>query len=227
MIIGHGMLAQALKVIDTEHVVFFASGVSNSGEKRKEVFLRESLLLRKVIESFPDKILVYFSSCSVYEHTLTDYSQHKLEMESIIQESCKCYSIFRLPQVVGFGGNPNTLLNFLVNKVRKNESFDVWKNAKRNFIDIDDVVYIVESILFSGKAGGGVMNIASPYDFYVIEVISIIESFFDKKAKVSLVDRGKEYVFDIKEMKKNINMKSIFSSERESYLLNMLMKYYQ
>jgi len=212
MIIGNGMLAKALIAIDADHTVFFASGVSDSGEQRKEAFLRETILLRDVIESFPDKNLVYFSSCSVYEPTLTAYAQHKLEMEKIIQGSCRNYSIFRLPQVVGFGGNPNTLLNFLVNKVKKDEFFDVWKNVKRNLIDCDDVLYLVNKILSSGVVKNKTVNIASPYSFFVIDIVFIIERFFAKKAMFSLIDKGSEYFIDIKEIEKIININDLFSS---------------
>lgn len=101
MIIGNGLLGKGLTSIDSSNIVFFASGVSNSGEKRREAFDREAILLRNTIRSYPSKILVYFSTCSVYECSLSMYSLHKLKMEQFIQKNCEKSFIFRLPQVVG------------------------------------------------------------------------------------------------------------------------------
>ena len=41
------------------------------------------------------------------------YYHHKENMETIIESSALNYIIFRLPQVVGNGGNKNNLINFL------------------------------------------------------------------------------------------------------------------
>jgi len=62
MIIGSGILANAVKLYDKEDVVFFASGVSNSLEKAPAEFEREISLLKSVISQNPDKKLIYFST---------------------------------------------------------------------------------------------------------------------------------------------------------------------
>ena len=49
MIIGNGLIAKSLQEIDSENVLFFASGVSNSLETRDSEFEREYFLLKETI----------------------------------------------------------------------------------------------------------------------------------------------------------------------------------
>ncbi|RXM60929.1 hypothetical protein BOQ60_23605 [Chryseobacterium sp. CH1] len=83
MIIGNGILANALKFYDKDDVIFFASGVSNSLEKEASEFEREISLLKSVVSQNPDKKFFYFSTCSIYDPTKTGspYVIHKLKIE--------------------------------------------------------------------------------------------------------------------------------------------------
>ena len=86
MIIGNGILANAIRFYDREDVIFFASGVSNSLEKNPAEFEREISLLKSVMNQHPDKKLIYFSTCSIYDasKTASPYVMHKLTIEKII-----------------------------------------------------------------------------------------------------------------------------------------------
>ncbi|AZA87213.1 hypothetical protein EG349_10640 [Chryseobacterium shandongense] len=88
MIIGNGIMANALQPYDKEDVIFFASGVSNSLEKEASEFDRETTLLKSVISRNPDKKLIYFSTCSIYDPTKSEspYVIHKLKVEKLIAE---------------------------------------------------------------------------------------------------------------------------------------------
>ena len=121
MIIGNGLIASLFKENDLKNVMFFASGVSNSMETRKEEFLREENLIHKTISENPDTIFVYFSTCSIYDSSKTgsDYVLHKLKMEQIVKNSCTDYLILRVSNAVGNGGNPNLLMNYLTRSVRQ------------------------------------------------------------------------------------------------------------
>ena len=66
MIVGKGLIASLFTDVDQEDIVFFASGVSNSLETDKSAFLREENLIRKTIKENPNKIFIYFSTCSIY-----------------------------------------------------------------------------------------------------------------------------------------------------------------
>ena len=112
MIIGNGLIASLFKETDREDVVFFASGVSNSLETRSEEFLREENLIKKTIQENPEKIFVYFSTCSVYDSSKTgsNYVLHKLKMEQLIKESVEHYLILRVSNAVGSEGIGNEVI---------------------------------------------------------------------------------------------------------------------
>ena len=90
MIIGNGLIASLFTDCDQENIIFFASGVSNSLETQKEEFLREENLIRKTITENPNKIFIYFSTCSIYYSSKAEsqYVLHKLKMEQIITQLC-------------------------------------------------------------------------------------------------------------------------------------------
>ena len=108
MIIGNGDIAQALKEVDRDDLIFFASGVSNSSETRQSEFQRELDLLK---DQKRDKRLVYFSSLSIL-YSRIDYARHKRFMESAIEALFPSYTIIRLGNIA-WGKNPHTLINYL------------------------------------------------------------------------------------------------------------------
>ncbi len=119
MIIGNGLLANEFDVYkNSNDVTIFASGVSNSNEKRGGEFEREMRLLRSEADNDECRLLIYFSSTKVFESGDNDnlYIKHKKDVEKFINENFKSFLIFRLPQVIGKGGNPNTLANNIYNK---------------------------------------------------------------------------------------------------------------
>lgn len=60
MIIGTGLIANSLKEIDSEDVIFFASGVSNSLETRQSEFEREYNLLKNTFENNKEINLFFY-----------------------------------------------------------------------------------------------------------------------------------------------------------------------
>mgnify|MGYP000888339367 FL=1 len=95
MIIGNGLIAQALKSIDNESVVFIAAGVSNSRCNDKEEFNRERNLVEQVLSNYPDKLVVFFSTYSILDKSLSKsaYVNHKLSLEKKISSSKNKYLI--------------------------------------------------------------------------------------------------------------------------------------
>ena len=181
MIIGRGLLASLFTDNDREDTVFFASGVSNSLEDRPEEFLREENLIRNTIDQNPEKIFVYFSTCSIYDSSKTssDYVLHKLKMEQLIKISCEKYLILRVSNAVGKGGNPNLLMNYLVRSIKNNETINVHTKATRNLIDADDIRNIT-FMLLENQTFNKIINVAYSQNYAIIEILEIIERFYNK-----------------------------------------------
>lgn len=228
MIVGKGLIASEIerKGIDNNDIIFFASGVSNSAETRKEEFLREKSLIEKTISENKGKYFVYFSSCSIYEDNKTPYALHKINMESLISKSCNKYNIFRLPQVVGFSENPTTLLNFLYSKITLCQPFEIWSKVKRNLIDVEDIIDILSMLIENVELHQKIINIASPYSLSMQEIIDVMEEYFNNKANYKVVEKGGEYIVDIEIVKKEINIKKIFLPTSEAHVKALLMKYF-
>jgi nucleoside-diphosphate-sugar epimerase len=196
MIVGKGLIATSFKKYfegESENIIF-ASGVSNSKESRESEFLREEALLRDYLQL--DKKIIYFSTCSLMDPGLhnTAYVNHKKRMEDIVQLA-NHYAIFRLPQVVGKDGNNSNLANYIFNMVKSELTFDVWANATRNFIDIEDAAGIA-SYLINNMTENLVVNIASPLNTRVIDIVNIFECILEKKAHFNLLDMGTSYSID-------------------------------
>lgn len=118
MLIGRGSIAEA--IIDRPDLLFFAAGVSNSGETRESEYRRELELLLKQDKS---SHLVYFSSLAVF-YSQTRYATHKLFMESIIKHRFRLYTIFRLGNI-DWGENAHTLINHLREQKRLGKPLDI------------------------------------------------------------------------------------------------------
>lgn len=226
MIIGNGLIASLFDQQDRSDVLFFASGVSNSLETRVAEFKREEILIRNTIAENPEKIFIYFSTCSVYDSSKTgsDYVLHKLKMEQIVKNTVPKFLILRVSNAVGKGGNPNLLMNYLVRSVRNNETINVHTKATRNLIDSDDIRNITLKILQEGSLNR-IVNVAYLQNYSIVEILEILERFFDKKISLNLVKSGSGYDINIPDVENYFREKQL--TVKENYLLNILEKYYR
>ena len=139
-IIGHGDIAQVLTGVDRPDRIYFCSGVSNSAETRESEYQREKDLLW---EQDISKHLVYFSSLSIF-YSDTRYVQHKRYMEKLVKSSFDHYTIVRMGNIA-WGSNPNTLINFISNKIRTREPFDI-QDVYRYVLEKDEFLYWIDLI---------------------------------------------------------------------------------
>ena len=225
MIIGNGLIASLFADCDQENIIFFASGVSNSLETKKEEFLREENLIKKTITENPNKVFIYFSTCSIYDSSKAEsqYVLHKLKMEQIITQLCSQYLILRLSNAVGNGGNPNLLINYLVRSVKNIETINVHTKATRNFIDTEDIKNIVIQLI-KNKNFNKIINVAYLENYTIIEILEILERFFQIKPTLNLVKSGSGYLIDIPDVQDYFNQHSL--TNKEAYLHKILEKYY-
>ena len=225
MIIGNGLIANLFRENDKEDIVFFASGVSNSLETEKSAFMREENLLRKTLEENPEKIFIYFSTCSIYDSSKNGsfYVNHKLRMEKIVEELANQFLILRVSNAVGKGGNPNLLMNYLVNAFHQEKEITVHTLATRNLIDADDIKkitlkFINENIL------NRIINVAYLENFSTSEILEILEKYFNKSAKTSLIKSGQSYLISIPEVESYFTENNL--TNKEAYLCRILDRYY-
>lgn len=225
MIIGNGLIASLFKEDDREEIIFFASGVSNSLETDIKQFKREEDLIIKTFSEYPDKKFIYFSTCSIYDSSKTEsaYVLHKLKMEQIIKNNCKDYLILRVSNVVGTGGNPNLLMNYLIRSVKNGETINVHTKATRNLIDAQDVKNIVFDLV--GKnINQKIINLGYLKNYSIIEVLEIIERFYNIKLNLNLVKSGSGYDIEIPDVE-NYFIKNQLT-DKEAYIRRILEKYY-
>ncbi len=225
MIVGNGLIASLFTECDQENIIFFASGVSNSLETKKEEFLREENLIKKTIAENPNKIFIYFSTCSIYDSSKADsqYVLHKLKIEQIIIQLCPQYLILRLSNAVGNGGNPNLLMNYLVRSVKNNEIINVHTKATRNLIDVEDIKNITNQLI-DKQYFNKIINIAYPENYTIIEILEIMEKFYQTKLYLNLVKSGSGYGIDTHDVESYFIQHAL--TNKETYLHKILEKYY-
>jgi nucleoside-diphosphate-sugar epimerase len=230
MIIGNGMMANrfAADYSNSNTVLIFASGVSNSSEKNKAAFEREENLLKNCLDKYAYQTFVYFSTCSIYDPSLkrSPYILHKLEMEELIKKNIGRYLICRTSNIVGQKGNPNTLINFLVSKIERQQEFELWTNSFRNILDIDDLFEAVHSTLRNPLTEQkSVLNIYCPHFYTIQEIVSAVETHLGKKAVYTPVTKGSHYT-----VPETTDLTSFFpdsvSQPKEGYLSKLLSKYH-
>lgn len=228
MIIGNGMLARAFRPYfhDSESVIIFASGVSDSGNTDPMPFQREEVLLEEAVTQNPDaSCFLYFGTCSVQDPDarIKPYVGHKEHMESIAL-SHRGGRVIRLPQAAGPNAPPNTLLASLVSRIRAEQTITVWKHATRNIIDVYDVAKIVVGLLSCMPHLPRVVNVANPESMPVLDIVRTVESVLNIKANLLIVEKGAAYQIETPEVDAIIDQTGVDFGV--GYLTRVISKYY-
>lgn len=221
MIIGNGLIANSLKGIDSKDNLFFASGVSNSLETKNSEFEREFTLLKNTLENNSDSKFIYFSTLSIHDQSKKDslYVLHKIAMEDYIKNNSKSYLILRIGNIVGKGGNPNTLFNYLKTQIVNNSKFIVHSKARRLLIDMDDITKFLETNC--SHLNNKVINYAFPYYYDLKEIIKSIEQKINKDAIYDETNEGDFYQVIFED-----NVSDFFSdTQPEDYIKVLAEKY--
>lgn len=222
MIIGSGLVANSLKNIDSDNILFFASGVSNSLETRDSEFEREFSLLKNSMADHPHIKLIYFSTLSINDLSKQNspYVIHKRKIEEFIKTNHEKYLILRIGNIVGKGGNPNTLFNYLKTQIVSQSEFTLHSKARRLLIDIEDIPkFLVSSC---SDIENEIINCAFPYYYNLKEIIEAIENEADKKAEYREIDEGDFYQVHFDPV-----VKGFFSqTQAEQYIKVLTKKYF-
>lgn len=176
MIVGHGDIASALKEVDSNNRLYFASGVSNSAETRKSEFQREKdLLFNLKVQGH----IIYFSSLAVFYST-TPYAQHKLTMERCVRTwaavHAQHYTIIRIGNIA-FGKNPHTLINYLRAQQQRGETLTI-QDTYRYVIEKDEFLHWMQLI----PSWSCEMNLTGRR----MKVAEIVAAYVDRFAEVAV-----------------------------------------
>lgn len=196
MVIGKGLISTSFKNYENNNnFVIFASGVSNSKEEREEEFLREKKLLSEIWKLNKNKILIYFSTCSIFDEDSKNskYVSHKKEMEEIIKEKFEKFIIFRLPNIISWSKNKNTSFNFFKNKIKSDEIIFCKKNAYRYFIDIEDIKNTIPFFLEDSKFLNKSINVCFNNKIKVKTFILELSKILTKNPIINIIDGGSNY----------------------------------
>lgn len=227
MVIGNGMVATRFSSYKNRNdIIIFASGVSNSKIKDEQAYKREFNLLKDTLSLNPGKKLVYFSTCSILDPAEADapYTAHKLKIEEYITQNVASYLIFRVSNLVGNSNNKNTVLNFFVYHIKNKINFDLWTNATRNLIDIDDMFIIADSILTTDLFQNQIINIANEKSYTTAEIVVAIEECLKLSANYIPINKGIPFTIDISLILPIIKKLNI--QFRDHYLKELINKYY-
>ena len=229
MIIGSGLLARSFgSYFDSNSdACIYAAGVSNSGCNDVTEFKREWFRLTDALDRYSHfDSFVYFSTCSVYDplSISSAYVQHKLNMEELVSHHSR-YLVVRLPQVAGNTPNPHTLLNYIFSRISRSEKLKVWKNARRNIIDVDDVVCIVRRLVNEDGIRGECINVANFEDISMPRIVDIMANVVGKKAICDFLDYGGGYSIDTTRIQEVVNRCGI--SFDQDYTERVIRKYYE
>lgn len=228
MIVGSGLLAEAFRPRygnDTS-VTIHAAGVSNSSETDRAQFRREHERLASGLEQ-SSGTFVYFSSCVVGMPDIrpSPYVQHKAQMEQMVLES-PGGTVFRLPQVVGRTGNPNTLTNYLASHILEGLPFRIFSGAQRNLVDVDDVAALVPELLSDPASAGQVTSIATREPVAVSALVAMLEQVLGRKACAEVIARDEPFVVDATRALAASARLGLGLEGGQEYVMKVLRKYY-
>jgi len=152
-----------------------------------------------------------------------EYTEHKLNMESIVSSMSNNFIIFRLSQVVG-KNNKSQLLGFINDKIQNNKEFNLF-DIERNVIDISDVKEIVDVIIQQEKLSSTkIINIANKNNISVIRLVDRMEKLLNKKGIYTVIQKNGEFEIDINDISDMLNKLNI---NNDPYIDDMLRKYYE
>jgi len=200
LIIGRGLVANAVKGINSKELVFYANGISNSVLDQIEKNNFEIKELEGIANDHPDKLLIYFSTCQVNSERnhSRPYVKHKLFIEEFISKNFSQYLIVRTSNLVGFNPwNTHTLFNYLNHALAVNQQILVNPVLTRNFLDVDHFVSLLNGYIKYFEKNK-IVEIVNPVSYTMQEIIDDFEEFFSKKFTLHLVDDSSDFaLFDL------------------------------
>ncbi|MGA4533300.1 hypothetical protein ACPA1H_23465 [Ectopseudomonas chengduensis] len=216
-------MSKAFADHDAEAVCIFASGVSDSSCSDSSQFEREKNLLLETLLANRDKKFIYFSSCalSAPNYARNAYYEHKANMESLVVKNSEHFYIFRIPQLFGDLIHHKTIINYIYEAVRDGLNFNVYDDAHRYVIEINDVQKLV-SLYLKGGVENLIVDIANTHRYRVVEIVDVFEQLLKKKADYQIVKKTDKYELNLSPLISFLGKHNVDMEFGEKYLLRKL-----
>ncbi len=223
MVVGDGFIAEHIKTYDRNNVIVFAEEVLDSKATDFKDFQFEEKILRNLIKLNADKKIVYLSTYSINDSSLSDqiYVQHKTAMEKIVKNISHNYLIIRKSNLFGALAPEKSILPYLCNSIIRGDKIEVWANAFRNILDIDHFMLMYNKVLNENIINDTIF-LVNPQEFSIREIIRCCEKVIGKIANVELISKGAKFYYDTK---LSGDLFDDLAISKEFYLENLLRKY--
>ena len=142
-------------------------------------------LIGSAFSKYSNKNAVIFASGVSNSHETNKQSFTRELKENYIKDHVENYIIFKLPQVIGPGGNSNNIFNRLKHQAKHDKEIVVYENIKRSLIDIDDIYKIAKYCI--SKTNKEIINIASIEDQSVLEIVKCIISEIKSNSRIKII----------------------------------------
>jgi|694.fasta_scaffold27955_7 dTDP-glucose 4,6-dehydratase len=163
-------LNSKIKVIKPDIIFHFAAHINPLLNEKKPKLAKDSFFMTKnIINSIkrycPNTYFIFLSTDKIFGGNKLNprefednkprlkYGLFKLKSENLIRNKIKNYSIFRVPIVHGFGESQKCFIDTIIKKIKFKKNVKVFKNIKRSFISIQDLINILSILIFKKKLG--------------------------------------------------------------------------
>lgn len=228
MIIGRGLLANALKVVDCDNNLFYANGISNSvleNIPRNNFEIKE---IESIAKQNDGKIFIYFSTCQVNSELNHQraYVKHKLFIEELIKRQFSNYLIIRTSNLVGHNPwNGHTLFNYLFNALAVNKQITVNPVLERNFLDANHFAALLKGYLQHVETNK-IIEIVNPVSYTMEQIVNEFEQFFSKKFNLIKVNDVNDFALFELDSSLTIKLMAKCGLSFDDHIQSLLKKYY-
>lgn len=109
-------------------------------------------------------------------------------------------------------------------KGKISQKINVHIHAKRNLIDVEDIKQLTLKQLKESRINQ-IVNIAYPENFSIIEILEILEEFYDIKLGLKLISEGSGYDITVRQVEKYFKENNL--TDKKDYLIRILNSYYK
>lgn len=228
MIIGRGLLANALKGIDDVNYLLYANGISNSvleSIPRNNFEIQE---IEEIATQNTEKTFIYFSTSQVNSKLNYNraYVKHKLFVEELIEKRFPEYLIIRTSNLVGHNPwNSHTLFNYLYNAITTNQQITINPVLTRNFLDSAHFVKLL-SVYLNTYEKNKIVEIVNPVSYNMEHIVNEFELFFFKKFNLIKMNEVNDFaVFEL-DPELTIKLMTQCGLNFDDHIQSLLKKYY-